>query len=117
MRNKMKIAKENWNRINKLMEVRQKEFLEVYEHDWYHYLIEDEMYKMLCQKLVEIKMSIMPTYILNRKITEDEIKKLASGFITVDDYMKDINIIDLDMNLDKNNDKTKQTKYRLGKRV
>lgn len=93
---KQKISKrirENWKRINALMDLRQKQFLEIYQENWYHYLIEDEMYKMLCGKLVEIKMSVVPTYVLNRKITDEEVKQLASGCITVEDYIKELKVV------------------------
>lgn len=110
---KEKIKRKLWKQVNSLLELRRKNFEDLYQENWWNYLIEDEFYKFLCQKLAEIKLMNRPTYLVKRKLTKDEIKELASGFKTVEDFMKDINIIDLDMNLDKNNDQTKQTKKRL----
>ena len=85
-----KIRKENWKNINSLMELRQKQFEDLYQENWWNYLIEDQLYKFLCQKLVEIKLMGRPTFLVNRKLSEQDIKNLASGFISVKDFVKDI---------------------------
>ena len=89
-----KIRKDNWKKINSLMELRQKQFEEIYQENWWNYLIEDELYKHLCRKLVEIKLMGRPTFLLNKKISEKEIKNLTSGFISVKDFVKDIKVVD-----------------------
>jgi hypothetical protein len=84
------IKVKNWKNINKLMELRQKQFEDLYKENWWNYLIEDELYKFFCEKLVEIKLMGKPTFLLNRKLSEKEIKNLASGFLSVEDFVKQI---------------------------
>lgn len=82
------IRKDNWLRINKLMELRQKQFEDLYRENWWHYLIEDELYKHLCQKLVEIKMMGRPTFLVKKELSEEDIKSLSSGCITVKEFIE-----------------------------
>ena len=89
-----KIRKDNWKKINSLMELRQKQFEDLYQENWWNYLIEDELYKHLCQKLVEIKLIGNPTFLVRKELSEEDIKNLATGFITVKDFVKDIKPFD-----------------------
>lgn len=84
------IQKKNWKMINELMDIRAKQFQEIYEYRWWENLIEDELYKFYCQKIIEIKMSLSPTYILNKKITDEEIKLLSTKIVSVDEFMKSV---------------------------
>ena len=85
-----KIRKENWKKINSLMELRQKQFEDLYQENWWNYLIEDELYKQLCKKLVEIKLMGRPTFLVKKELSEEDIKNLATGFISVKDFVNDI---------------------------
>jgi len=89
-----KIRKDNWKKINSLMELRQKQFEDLYQENWWNYLIEDELYKHLCQKLAEIKLMGRPTFLVRKELSEKDIKNLASGFISVEDFVKDIKPFD-----------------------
>lgn len=88
-----KVKEENYKQIFALMDIRKKQFEEIYDYKWWENLIKDELYNFLCRKLAELKTLSRPTFILNRELTEEEIEKikgLASGFITVDDYIKSL---------------------------
>jgi hypothetical protein len=84
------IQEENWKRINSLMEVRQKQFEDIYKENWWNYLIEDDLYKHLCQKLVEIKLMGKPTFLIKRDLNKEDVNNVAIGFITAEDYIKKI---------------------------
>ena len=88
------IRKENWDKINSLIELRIKQFEEIYKHEWYSYLMEDEMYQFLCKKLVEIKLMGMPTLLVKRELSKEDMKMLATGLLTFEEFMKDIEPID-----------------------
>ncbi len=86
------IQKENWKKINFLMDLRRKQFEDLYQENWWNYLIEDKLYKHLCQKLVEIKLMGRPMFLIDKKLSEEDIKNLASGFINVANFIKNIDL-------------------------
>lgn len=82
-----KIIKENWTRINELMDLRTKQFKDIYEDKWWENLIEDKLYNFLCHKLVELKqMATKPS--IEIKLSEEDVKKLASKTISVEEFIK-----------------------------
>lgn len=88
------MRKQAWKQINSLIEIRIKQFEEIYKHEWHSYLMDDEMYKFLCQKLVEIKLACMPTLLVKREMTKEEMQSLSMGLLTFEEFMKDIEPID-----------------------
>jgi len=81
-----KIYKESWKRINDLIDVRTKQIQDACGFTWWGYLIKDEFYVFLIGELTKLKMN--RTQIDERfNVGEEDIKKLASGFVTVEEYM------------------------------
>jgi hypothetical protein len=81
-----KVYEENWKRLNTLIELRTKQIKDATGNLWWGELIGDELYCFLISELVKLKETRMkPTTRIN--ISEEDIKKLASGFVTVEDYM------------------------------
>ena len=91
-----KIRIDNWKKIKEVMALRQKQFEDIYQGNGWEYLIKDELYKFLCQKLTEIKLMGRPTHLLTRELSDEDIKSLASGFVSVKDFMEieDIDLAD-----------------------
>lgn len=81
------IQKENINRLYELMDIRVEQFKQIYDYKWWENLIEDEMYKFLCQKLAEVR--TMGTNI-RIAVTDEEIRDLSIGLILENTQNKEI---------------------------
>lgn len=81
------IKKDNWERINKLIELRTAQIKEMEQENWWKVLMEDELYNFYIRKLVEIKqIDTQPS--IKMELSGEQIKELASGWVTVEDFMK-----------------------------
>lgn len=83
-----KLERENILRIQKIMDIRMEQIKQIYPYDWWEVSIKDETYKFLCQQLAQIKTNNMyPSMELSGKISEEDIKKLASGMLIPSEFL------------------------------
>lgn len=82
------IKDQNIKRMNELLDLRTKQFQELYKEKWWEKLIKDEFYKFLIQKLVEIKQLGTQTG-TSIAVTNEDIKELAAQIISPEEFMED----------------------------
>ena len=85
------IEKENVKQIRLLMDTRIKQLQDLSPEHWWEESINDELYRFLCQQLVNIKATnIYPTmtFPMNKLVTDDEVKQLASKVVSPEEFLR-----------------------------